>query len=49
MLDPVEACGDQLTRFENLEVRRARDVVGVADVDDRLRARERKPEVNLQR
>ena len=49
MLDAVEPRRDQLARVEQLEVRRARECVRVADLDHGLRARQRQPEVDFQR
>ena len=49
MLDPMKPRRDQLACVEQLEMRRAGNVMRVADLDDGLRAREREPEVDLQR
>jgi hypothetical protein len=49
VLDAVQPRVDERARVENLEVSGARDVMRSADVDHRLRARERKAEVDFQR
>ena len=49
VLDALEPRRDQLACVEQLEMRRAGNVMRVADLDDGLRARERQPEVDLQR
>ena len=49
MLDAVKAGQKRLPRIEDLQMRRAGDVMRVADVDDGARARQRQAKVDLQR
>ncbi len=49
MLDAVQAGVEELTGVEQLQVRGAGNVVRAADADDRAGARQRQPEVDLER